>query len=229
MLRLVMVIFFMSLSGVVAADVQPQIAVRGEARLAVKPDMARINIGVAAQSQSAAEALAQMSTDLTAVLEGLRTAGIAPADLQTSALSLSERYAPQEDYNDPRIVIGYVASSAVLATVRDLPELGALLDKVASNGANRINGLSFDVSNRAALQEQAQTDAIADAMDKTARFAKAGGVSAGAIVSISEAGARSDPFEGEVAEFAAQSRSVPIAAGNITIYATVNMVTQIAE
>ena len=50
----------------------------------------------------------------------------------------------------------YHVSNQVQVTVRDISKVSSVLDLAVSNGANSIYGVSFDVSNPTALEDQAR-------------------------------------------------------------------------
>ena len=67
------------------------VAGHGEAHM--KPDMARITLGVSMTAASAADASQQNAAAMTRVIAALKAGGIADADIQTSGLSLGAQYA----------------------------------------------------------------------------------------------------------------------------------------
>ena len=87
----------------------------------------------------------------------------------------------------PRIV-GYTVSNSVTVTVRDLAQLGPVLDAVVSSGVNQMNGLSFSIAEPEPLRNEARKMAVAEARTRAELYAQAAGVSLGRILSISEAG-----------------------------------------
>lgn len=60
------------------------------------------------------------------------------------------------------------------------------LDIVVSKGANQINGLSFDVTDKTAAMNDARLKAVADAKAKADLLAGAAGVTVGRVITISE-------------------------------------------
>ena len=77
------------------------------------------------------------------VMAAIRAAGIAERDIQTSGINLNPQYKYVE--NQPPSIVGYQASNNVNVKVRDLSKLGKVLDALVANGANQINGPSFEV------------------------------------------------------------------------------------
>lgn len=209
------------------SGIQPQIAVVGEGVITIAPDMARITVGVTHQAKTAAEAMDVMNADLQSVLDRLKTAGIEDRYMQTSQLRLNQIY---EHYENKREVAGYEASSDLNVQVHDLPKLGAVLDAVVRDGANEMRGLSFDVTDRAPHLEAAREAAVADALEKATLYADAAELSLGAVLLMSEGGRQAGPRPMMEASFdGVRSTSVPIAAGELQVRATINMVWAIGE
>ncbi|KQI67318.1 hypothetical protein AN189_16285 [Loktanella sp. 3ANDIMAR09] len=198
-----------------------RITMQGTGEVSATPDLARVNLGVSHQAPTAAAALAQMSTDMTAVLASLSDAGITGADVQTSGLRLDVIQDYDRDNNISRVT-GYRASTDVSVTVTALDRLGEVLDAVVQSGANQMNGLTFDVSDRQQLLDDARRAAVADAMRKAALYADAAGIALGRLVSLSEGGVSAGPAP--MMRMAMEdAMSVPIAEGEVTISASVTM------
>jgi len=220
---LAIVVCFGGLPGAATAQASPQISVVGQGSVTVKPDILRITVGVVAHDAQAARAVDQMSTELAKVMRALSDAGLPPADIQTSGLRLSERYAENRNYDEPPKVVGFTAQSVgftaqstVDVIVRNLDRAGGILDDLVTQGANQISGLRFDIADRAPLLAQARIAAIADAMAKT---------EPGAILSISEASGGG--VHGGQFVAMAEARSVPIAAGTLDVTAQITVITAI--
>ena len=216
-------------AGAALADkVQRQITVTGEGRVETVPDMATITLGVTNQAAEAGDAMAATSDAVARILDRLETAGIAPRDMQTRRLTLNPIWADRGRPGRERPgIAGFVASNTVFVRVRDLTELGAILDAVIADGANDFNGLEFGVQEPRPLADEARRRAVEDAMAKAQLLAGAAGVSLGPVLSMSEPGGRPGPMRMEMD--AVRSVSVPVAAGEVSISAVVSMVFAIAE
>lgn len=196
------------------------ISVSGQGQVNVIPDMATINLGVLTTSATASDAVAAMSERLALVLDNLIAAGVAETDIQTSSLRVN----PIQDYNSVTgrsRITGYQAQSTLRVDVKELDSLGAVLDQALTDGANQLNGLNFDVSNRAEHLDAARRLAVADAMSKAGVLTDAAGVRLGQLISISEGGANTGPIRMEMS--LARDAGVPVAAGDISISASVSM------
>ena len=213
-----------------AETVPATIAVTGEGKVEMAPDMAMLSLGVMTQADTAAAALKANSDGLSGALARLKAAGIEGRDIQTSGLSLH----PNVDYSstgrEPQ-VRGYTASNMLTVRLRDLSVLGQTLDAVVTEGANTLNGLSFGLQNPDEATDEARRRAVADAAHKAALYAEAAGVTLGRIVTISEQGNYGGPQPMMMAEarFAKDAGSVPVASGEISIGATISVVYEIAQ
>lgn len=206
-----------------AAAEAAQMRVQGQGVIAVAPDMARITLGVVQEAKTAADAMDAMSTAMAAVMDQMTAAGIDPKHVQTGSLRLDQRY---ENYNDgPRKPVGYAAYADIQVQVFDLDILGAVLDAAVRDGANQMNGLRFDIADKAPHLIAARRAAVADARAKAEVYADAAGTTLGPIMVIAEGGNVSmpSPMMAE-ASFDSASRSVPIAAGELQISANISMV-----
>ena len=74
----------------------------------------------------------------------------------------------------------------VTVTVRDLDTLSDVLDNGIQSDATSVDGVSFDVDDRAAAEAKAREAAVADAKAKAEALAKGVGVSISGVASISE-------------------------------------------
>ena len=203
------------------------ITVVGQGSVAAVPDMATISMGVTHEASVAAEAMAQVSAGVTAVLNRLSEAGVEARDMQTSSLSLQPVWSNHgNDGSQPPRITGFVASNQVTVRVRDLSGLGAVLDTVVQDGANTFNGLQFAMQEPAPLEAEARAAAVRDGMARAAQLAEAAGVTLGPVRSISENG----PVQGMMMEMAAaRSMDKAVAAGELSLEAQVSMVFSIAD
>ena len=213
-----------------AETVPATIAVTGEGKVEMAPDMAMLSLGVMTQADTAAAALKANSDGLSGALDRLKAAGIEGRDIQTSGLSLHPIIDYSSSGREPQ-VRGYTASNMLTVRLRDLSVLGQTLDAVVTEGANTLNGLSFGLQNPDEATDEARRRAVADAAHKAALYAEAAGVTLGRIVTISEQGNYGGPQPMMMAEarFAKDAGSVPVASGEISIGATISVVYEIAQ
>lgn len=212
---------------------QRTISVTGTGQVSATPDIAEITIGVVTQAASARDALAANSEAMTAVQALLKERGVAEKDIQTLNISVQPRYSqpPQPRPNQPDPgeyvprIVGYEVNNAVRIVSRDLRKLGAILDAVVQSGANRIDGISFQIDQPEKLLDLARKQAMNDARRKAEMLAGEAGVVVGLPISIQEMGGRPTPMPmmrgGMRMEKAA---AVPVAAGEQELNVTVSVV-----
>ena len=209
-------------------EVLRRITVSGEGSVAAAPDMATLSLGAAAEAKEAAEALRMTSEITQRILERLAEAGIESRDIQTSGLSLHPlRRNYREGTDEQPGIIGYAASNGVTVRVRDLDQLGSVLDTVVSDGAKSLNGLSFGLQEPRPLMDEARKLAVADARAKAELYATAAGVSVGRLISLDESGGGGpSPY---MAEMSMARSAVPVAAGEMDVSAQVRIVYEVVE
>ncbi len=213
-----------------AAQTPPQpharITVTGTGDVAAAPDMATISLGVVARADAAGAAMASMSERLTQVIATLKAAGVAARDLQTSDLSLNPNMIYGQNGEAGRID-GYTASSTVTIRVRALESLGATLDAAVKDGANTLNGVTFGLADPAPRTDEARRRAVADARHRAELYAEAAGVRLGRVEEIGESGRSPAPPMFRMAD--AQTASVPVEAGEVTLGASVTITWSLEE
>lgn len=216
------------------ADGQMTLAGTGVARSA--PDMATINTGVQTQAETAREALDANTEAMSELISVLREAGLEDRDIQTSDFTVSPQYVysdtrDERGYTLPPEISGYQVANSVTITVRDLDNLGAVLDQAVTVGANTINGIEFSVEDLTAVHEQARERAFADARAKAETYARAAGVRLGQIEKIIELPREDDPqpMYRAMAMESASDQSVPVETGEMSYSITTTVTWEIED
>lgn len=177
---------------VAGAEVNRSIAVYGEGRVVVSPDMATVTVGVDTRQASLAEAQAEATAMMTAIIEAATEAGVEEDDIQTVNYSVSVL----QNYDENGIavaILGYLVSNQVQLTIRDIEGLGALLETVVGAGANSIYGISFANSDPTEAASQARRAAVEDARVKAEELAAAAGVELGEVQVLEETSSVNQP------------------------------------
>jgi uncharacterized protein len=199
------------------------VTVSGVGRVSAPPDVAVIVTGVQTQAKEAAAALNQNSQAMTALINALKTAGIAPADIQTQSLDLQPQYQEPTQTNGTRTLIGYIAINTVQIRVKDISKLGTTLDAAVSAGGNLIQGIQFEISDPSPLLTQARDQAMKDARQKADQLAKLAGTQLGSVQTITEtSGQPPSPIPFSAA--AAKSLAVPVEQGSQNVEVDVQVV-----
>lgn len=195
------------------------------------PDIATLSTGMVTQAVDANTAMRANAEQMTKVVAAIKGAGIAERDVQTSGVSLHPQYKYSD--NQPPTITGYQASNTVTITVRDIAKLGSILDALVANGANQINGPSFDLdtAKKDAAYDDTRRAAIGKAQARAEMYAKTLGVNVRRIVTISEGGGFALPQPVPMMEmsFAKASADTPIAPGENTISVNLDVVFELGK
>lgn len=206
------------------------ISVIGRGAVERAPDMASVSIGVTTTGQTAAEALGANSTALAAVIERLKADGVTGSDLRTEGLSVNPNWTNPVNSDGsasaPRID-GYTAGNTLRVHIRDLTQLGKVLDAAVSGGANTLHSVEFATANPGPLLNEARQAAVADARATAELLAEAAGVTLGPVLSIQEPSVESYQPMPMMRAMAADA-GVPIEQGTVSTRASVSIVWAIA-
>ena len=166
------------------------ITVLGQGSVSVRPDIARVSIGVETSAGTVSEAAGENEVKMEAILAALDELGIEEKDVQTMHYSIQlDRYSepmPVAESAAADTQPRYLVTNMVNVTVRDLAKVSDVLDAVVEAGANNIWGVSFSVDDRTEAEEDARADAIADARARAGALAELAEVTLGPVMSVSE-------------------------------------------
>jgi uncharacterized protein len=199
----------------------PTVTVAGTGRASRAADLADATFVVEAIRPTAADARAAAASLATAVLDAVRAAGVAEADLHTVGLDLS----PTWEHDGSRMVrTGFTVTNRIAASVRDLDAVGRVLDAGLGAGATGLDGVRFRLADEAAASEEARRNAVADARRRATTIAEALGGGLGALVAVSE-GTPMGPSplrEAKLAFAAAADVATPVLPGAVEVTVTVS-------
>jgi uncharacterized protein YggE len=202
---------------------QREISVSGTGKVDAQPDMAVVSLGVQTDAKNAKDAMTENATKMQSVIDAVKQSGVDAKDIQTQSIQLQPRYQNQTTAGASPQLVGFTATNIVQVTVRQLNNLGSVLDAAVQAGSNNINGIQFEISNPTTYVDQAREAAMQDALDKAKKLSQLAGVSLGDVFSITETSASPVPFvQGAVME-AARAASVPVQPGTQTVQVQVNV------
>lgn len=203
------------------------ISVNGNGTISLEPDIAYLNIGIHTEGENAKETVASNNQQSQKLFTTLTQAGIAEKDIRTSYFNIH----PRQNFDSEGKIkeITYVVDNTVAVTVRDLTNIGTVLDAAVQAGANSISGIRFDVEDREAAQQQALVAAVENARGRAEVLASAANVTLGDVISIQSylGGSTPIPFERGLVMADAASMEVPISPGEMQINADVSVVYEI--
>jgi uncharacterized protein YggE len=186
-----------------------------------KPDMATITTGIETEAVKARDALDDNTDIMALMMKSLKNRGLDDRDIVTTQFSVQPRF---QHFKTGRAskVIGYRVTNALRITIRDLVELGSILDRLVTLGSNHMDGIEFGLKNPDKALNEARKEAMLNAIDKAELYARAAGINLGPITSISE---QTNRFAPPPMAFRAKRAmaSVPIAPGQHTTSVTVHV------
>jgi uncharacterized protein len=196
-----------------------------------EPDVAYITVGADFSSENAGDAFAQTSDAMNSVRDALIALGIAEQDLQTTNVSIypQDIYSPTDGTITGRT---YRVSSALDVTVRDVTQIEAVINASIDAGANNLYNLSFGIADPATLEQDARTQAVANARARAEQLASLLGVTVGEPVVIIETlnnGTTPIPYANAVADRAMGGAGVPIDTGRMMVSVNVEITFRIGQ
>jgi uncharacterized protein YggE len=203
---------------------QTGIWVSGTGEVTATPDVAILTLGVEAQETTVKAAQSEASSAMNAVVDALKTNGVADKDIQTQWYSISP-VTKWDDKTNEQITTGYSVTNMVTAKIRDITKAGTIIDAVTDAGGNltRINGISFTVNDPTAYNNQAREKAMQDANAKAEQMATLAGITLGKPTYISESSSYI-PTPYYLKDYAeGGSASTPISPGELDITLTVQV------
>lgn len=202
-------------------QMQRTVTVSASGSVEVEPDAAQVSAGAVSEARTAREALKENSALMDGIISGLKDLRIDAADIQTSSFNVNPQYTNSRD-GRPAVIRGYQVSNQVEVVVRDLDQLGQILDQLVGLGANQIRGLSFIVTDAETVKDAARKKAIENARRRAELYAEAAGASVGSVVTISENAVHGGPRPVAMGR-AAFAESVPVERGTETLQANVTV------
>ncbi len=158
-----------------------QVTAQGTVR--VEPDIAYITLGVQSQAKTAEDSQAANTEKMTALYQALEQLGIAEKDYYTSQYNVNPNYTYTD--NTQRIT-GYTTTNMIEVTMRDLSQIGTLLDAAAKAGMNQAYSLQFGLENPDAAGLDALQTALSNADTKAKLMAETTGVQIVRILSVKD-------------------------------------------
>ena len=222
---LILALMVLAVSAAALADTE--IAVSGEGNILVSADTAVVNIGVNIRDRNALKAQQRANEVIAAVRKVLTDNGIAAEDINTGYVDLYSIY--DYDYSSGSETVSmYTANSMLAIQLKDMTQVGKVIDLAFGAGANSLNGVSFSASDTDAARKEALKAAVEQARVKAEVLAEAAGLKITGIEAINEGGTYSfdsglNNFRAKgMADEAAMAETV-VQAAKIQVNSTVNI------
>lgn len=164
----------------------PRVAVRGEARLEVDPETARIGITVTARGKNRRNALEDLTRRNDHVLELARSYGQAVEKLETGAFSITPELT-QKGRNEQ--IHAYHGRVHITAVLNDFTALGEFTTRIADLEMTRVNGPWWGLRPDSPAHATARRQAVHEAVQRAREYADALGAQLTALVELADLGA----------------------------------------
>ena len=197
----------------------PFVRAGGDAVVSVKPDQARIDIGVLTQASTAQAAASQNAAQLQAVLDKLRAALGTKAEIKSVSYSLAPNYQFLKD--SLRTIKDYTATNVIEITTGDLTVIGQVIDTATEAGSNEIQRLQFLLKDESNARAEALRKATREARANAEAMAGAMGLKLGRMISLDQGTPQVIPRTMSMA--ANVAAATPIEAQAIEVHASVTL------
>ncbi|WP_210575987.1 SIMPL domain-containing protein [Streptomyces sp. GESEQ-4] len=164
----------------------PRIAVRGEARLEVDPEIARIVVTVATRGKDRRTALDDLTRRNTTTLDLIKTYGDAVERLETGAFSITPELTK---HGRGERIHAYHGRVHITAELTDFTALGELTTRLADQELTRVDGPTWALRPDSPAHRQARQQAVKEAVQRAREYAEALGTSLAALVELADIGA----------------------------------------
>jgi uncharacterized protein YggE len=182
----------------------------------VSPDLAYVYLGVRTTGKTAETAQQENAELAHSFVAAVKKEGVAEEDIETASINI------YQDYENPN---QYVMESSYKVTIRDIDDVGSVIDSAVSAGANTSYSLSFDISNRDEVYIEALGKAMQSVNEKARTVAQSGGYTIVRPQSIQEGGTSSYynemPMAAAAMEAQAVTRDMFVSPGDIEVSASV--------
>lgn len=206
-----------------------RVMITGNSVVRVQPDTAILTFSVVTQARRAIEAQQQNAAKTESVVQALKAATGAGAEIKTSGYSLQ----PQRVYkeNQPPTISGYEARNTITVTMRELDKIGNVIDAAAQAGSNDISGIQFTLREDQQARNRALSEATREAMNKAQALAQTLGGRVVRIVEVQEEGFQERPpqplYRAESMLARQDAVSTPIEIGSLEITSRVQVVAEV--
>lgn len=166
---------------------QPFIAVHGEAKQEVVPDIFPVELTLKETSTDAAATQAKVETLAKDILAIIQRHKVADGDVDVSNLDVSPEYDYDEE-TDKQVFQGNTYERKIKVKFHSLPVLNDFISALPKSSALRIQTLRFETSRADELRRELLTSAIANARKTAETMAVGVGRKLGNVQNISNRG-----------------------------------------
>lgn len=208
----------------IPASERRTLSVSGTGTVRLEPDIADLQLGVVIERTRAREAEEAAAGLMDAIVASLLAADIDRTDIATAWLSLEPVY---DSTSGTSHLVRYRMTNVVALTVRNLDNVGVIVDGAVDAGATTVSGIAFRVNDRGPVEALARQRAVADARSRADALAQAAVVHIIGVVSITEGTVYGPVTPGEKPGDDSGGTPTPVLRGMVELSVTVSIVYEI--
>jgi uncharacterized protein YggE len=202
------------------APAEPVIVTIGEAVVRRAPDVAFVTVAAESRAKSPRDAQRTNAELMSAVQKRLLDAGVPRDALRTLGVRLEQEF---DNASGRRVPRDYVARNAIEVRVDDVARAGELADAAVSAGATSVEGIRFDLKDRASAEREALRLAVVDARGRAEAAAAGAGRSLDRVLRIEESGTARPVQPIAYARMEVNAATTPVLSGPIEITSHVTL------
>ncbi|MBS5822750.1 MAG: SIMPL domain-containing protein [Clostridium argentinense] len=196
---------------------QGEMRVIGIGNIQTEPDIAIVNLGVITEAKNLETAQRENIIISNRVIDKLEEIGVLRKDIQTSIYNIE----PQYDYIEGKQIFrNYKVTNIFTVTIRDIENVGEIIDAAVSTGVNNVGNINFTISDYDYYYKRTLQSAVINAIEKAVTIGETLRIPVNTVpVSIKEQPPIQE-FESR-AIMKTYTASTPVMPGEIEITATV--------
>lgn len=201
------------------------LTVQGEGKIAVRPDQAKVTLGVVTEKVDVQSAQGENAAISNSVIQALKQLGIEDSSIRTASYTVFPRY----NYVEGKSILrGYEVEHQLEILIKNLEIIGVVYETAINRGANRSGGIQFIVSNQERFYQEALKRALQNALEKATTIANSIQARLNSIpIKVTEQGLPQERvsrvLSAQVSSFTTDE-TPPIQTGDTTITAIVTVV-----
>jgi uncharacterized protein YggE len=199
-----------------------KLRIDGTGSVRVEPDIAVAFLGVVSENKELSIAQQENQEKIDKVVASILNLGIAEKDIKTESFSITPEY---DFVEGKQIFRGYRVNNNLRITIRNIKDVGKVIDTAVANGANTVYNVNFGLLNREAAYKKALSLAINNAVSKAKSIERTLTVEVDPIpVEIAEESTDVNIPRGALFALESPAAATTIKSGEIEVLAKINAV-----
>lgn len=143
--------------------------VRGNGRVSVEPNIAKIQLEVVTEAKQVSQAQRENAKIMNQVINALLQLGIPRENVQTTGYTINPMY---DFVEGEQVFKGYQVINTITIQIIGIDQTGNVIDVAVQNGVNRVSNIEFTVKNVDVHYRRALSEALKNALHKAHTLAE---------------------------------------------------------